>query len=181
MKSINTSRVIIFNTLAEAMASPRLLHAQEVAVILGDTSRSKRGSGVENSGDGFAKPFAQLPWDSIDPSVSDAVALNATATITAAQLIKKYITSTSAAATSLTLPTAALLATALAAVRGTVLEFIVDNTAGANVVTIVASTGIVAGTAVLTGGATLTVAAGQVGYFRIFFKTAAAALIYRLM
>lgn len=181
MKSINTSRVLLFNTLAEAMSSPRLIHAQEVAMINGDTTRYKRGAGVENSGDGFAKPFAQLSWINNSAGVEGAVALNATATITAAQLAAKYITSTSAAATSLTLPTAALLAAQLGAVRGTVLEFIVDNTDGANTVTLVASTGIVAGTATLTGGATLTVAAGQVGYFRIFFKTNAAALIYRTM
>lgn len=180
MKSINSGRVLLFNTMAEAIASPRLLHAQEVAIVLGETSRFKRGSGVENSGDGFAKTFAQLPWINVDPSVNDAVALNATATITAAQLIKKYITSTSAAATSLTLPTCALLAAAIGGVRGTVLDFIIDNTAGANTVTLVASTGIVAATPAITGGGTLTTAAGTVGFFRIFFKTAAAALIFRL-
>lgn len=180
MQVINTSRTYLFASIAEANAYGYPLAAQETAMILGDNTRYKRGAGVSDSGDGYGETFANLPWIYADSSFENAVALNATATITAAQLAARYITSTSAAATSLTLPTAALLAAQIGAQQGDVLDFTVDNTGGANTVTIVASTGLVATTPVITGGATLTVAAGFVGFFRIFFKSATAGLIFRL-
>lgn len=72
------------------------------------------------------------------------VAINATATATAAQVQAGYITSTSAAATTITLPTATALATQLGASRGTIFELYIDNTAGANTVTIAAGSGMTA-------------------------------------
>lgn len=108
-----------------------------------------------------------------------AVAKNATATLTASELGKGLITSTSAATTTLTLPTASALASHLQPKRGDKFEFIVDNSAGANVVTVAVGTGITAATAVLTGSATLTVAAGSVGHFLLYFKTANTAILYR--
>lgn len=59
-------------------------------------------------------------------------AINASATATAAQVKTGYITSTSAAPTTITLPTGALLGAALGATRGTVFNLYIDNTAGAN-------------------------------------------------
>src|ERR1700694_1866193 len=64
------------------------------------------------------------------------VAINATATATAAQVASGYITSTSAAATTITLPTGTLLGAALGATQGTTFDLWIDNTAGANTVTI---------------------------------------------
>ena len=58
-------------------------------------------------------------------------AIDATATATAAQVATGYITSTSASATTITLPTGTLLGAALGAVRGTTLDLYIDNTAGA--------------------------------------------------
>lgn len=116
---------------------------------------------------------------SLASSPASTFAANATATLTAAQLINKYITSTSAAATGLTLPTATLLGAAINAVRGTKFTFTVDNSAGASTVTMIVGTGITAGTPVITGGAALTVASGQVGEFIVIFITTTTALIYR--
>lgn len=108
-------------------------------------------------------------------------AINVTATATAAQLAGGLITSTSAAAVALTLPTATALATEIGAVQGTTFDFLVDNSAGANTVTVTVNTGITAVTAVITGGATLTVGSGVVGQFRIIFTSATVAKIARIV
>ena len=106
-------------------------------------------------------------------------AINATATATAAQVITGYITSTSAAATAITLPTGTLLGAALGATRGTVMDLYVDNTAGASTVTIVvAVNGILSSAAADTPGSfsDLTVASGVTGLarFTIMFSSATA-------
>ena len=96
-------------------------------------------------------------------------AINSTATATAAQVATGYITSTSAALTTITLPTGTLLGAQLGATQGTVFELSVDNTAGASVVTIaVAVDGILSGAAVTTAGSfgDLSVAAGATGLAR---------------
>ena len=96
-------------------------------------------------------------------------AINSTATATAAQVATGYITSTSAALTTITLPTGTLLGAQLAATQGTVFELSIDNTAGASVVTIaVAVDGILSGAAVTTAGSfgDLSVAAGATGLAR---------------
>lgn len=96
-------------------------------------------------------------------------AINATAVATAAQVATGYITSTSALATTITLPTGTLLGAALGAVQGTSLDLYIDNTAGANIVTIaVATNGILSTAAADTAGSfgDLTVAAGATGLAR---------------
>ncbi len=105
------------------------------------------------------------------------VAVNATATLTAAQVASGYITSTSAAAVTMTLPTGTLLGAAVNAVQGTVLELYIDNTAGANTVTLaVATNGIKSDAANTTAGSfgQLTVASGAtgIGRFTIMFSSA---------
>ena len=93
----------------------------------------------------------------------------ATATATAAQVATGYIVCTSAAATTITLPTGTLLGTALQAVRGTVHNLFIDNTGGANTVTIaVATNGILSTAAADTAGSfgDLTVASGVTGLAR---------------
>lgn len=106
-------------------------------------------------------------------------AINATATATAAQVATGYITSTSAAATTITLPTGTLLGAQLGATQGTVFELYVDNTAGANTVTIaVATNGIKSDAANTTAGSfgQLTIASGAtgIGRFTIMFSSATA-------
>ena len=105
-------------------------------------------------------------------------AIDATATATAAQVATGYITSTSASATTITLPTGTLLGAALGAVRGTTLDLYIDNTAGASTVTIaVATDGILSSAANDASPFALsTVAAGAtgVGRFTIMFSSATA-------
>ncbi len=118
---------------------------------------------------------------------STPVAINVTATVTAAQLSSGTLTSTSAAAVSMTLPTATLLGQYYRATQGTVIEFYVDNTAGANTVTVVVGSGIVVakqtGTGLTANDQLLTVAASAtvgVGRFAIYFSSATAAVLYRI-
>ena len=113
--------------------------------------------------------------------VHPVAAINATATITAAQLETQLITSTSAAAVTGTLPTATLIGAALGAVQGFVFDFTVDNSAGANIFTVAVGAGITTVTAVVTGSATLTVAAGAVGLFRLYFSSPTVAKIARIV
>ena len=106
-------------------------------------------------------------------------AINATATATAAQVATGYIKSTSAAATTITLPTGTLLGTALGAVQGTVFDLYVDNTAGASTVTMaVAVNGIKSAlaAAVAASAGLLTVPAGVTGQarFTLIFSSATA-------
>jgi hypothetical protein len=106
-------------------------------------------------------------------------AINATATATAAEVATGYITSTSAAATTITLPTGTALGAAIGAGRGTVLDLFVDNTAGASTVTMAVNTNaVLSSAAVDTAGSfgDLTIASGATGIarFTIMFASATA-------
>ena len=119
-----------------------------------------------------------------DQNHPTTAAINATAVATAAQVATGYITSTSAAATTITLPTGTDLGTAIGASRGTVLELYVDNTAGASTVTMaVATNGILSTAAADTAGSfgDLTIAAGAtgIGRFTIMFSSATAYVFTR--
>ena len=116
--------------------------------------------------------------------VTTANAINATATATAAQVATGYITSTSAAATVITLPTGTLLGAALNAVQGTTFDLLIDNTAGASTVTIVVAVNGILSTAAADSAASfgdLTVAAGVTGLARytIMFSSATAYVFTR--
>lgn len=108
-------------------------------------------------------------------------ALDATGTITAAMVNKGGITSTSAAAVLATLDTATAIGTQIGAVNGTSIEFVVDNTAGANTVTVAVGAGITVCSGVVTGSDTLTVSvANAIGIFRLVFSSATVAKLYRI-
>lgn len=125
--------------------------------------------------------LSSLPWSETPQKNHTAATANATETLTAAKVKTGYITSTSAAATALTLPTAAaLLAVLTGAAAGTWFDLVIDNSAGTNTVTVTPSASITAATPVITGGGTLTVAAGAVGLFRIYFSSGTVAKIYRI-
>jgi hypothetical protein len=115
-----------------------------------------------------------------DPiSTHTPTAINSTATATAAQVATGYITSTSGAATTITLPTGTALGTALGAVQGTIHDLYIDNTAGSNTVTIaVAVNGILSAAAAANGASQglLTVPSGVTGQacFRLMFSSATA-------
>jgi hypothetical protein len=119
-----------------------------------------------------------------DQNHPTTAAINATATATAAQVATGYITSTSALATTITLPTGTDLGTALGATKGTVMDLYIDNTAGASAVTIAAATNGVLSTAGVDSAASfgdLTVAAGATGLarFTIMFSSATAYVFTR--
>ena len=110
---------------------------------------------------------------------TSANAINATATATAAQVADGYITSTSAAPTTITLPTGTALGAFIGASRGTVLDLFIDNTAGADVVTVAVNTNaVLSSAAVDTAGSfgDLTIAAGATGLarFTLMFSSATA-------
>lgn len=109
-----------------------------------------------------------------------AVPANVTQTLTASPLSNGLITSTSAAATNLTLPTATLLAAQLGAGIGTTFDFIIDNSIGASIVTLALGTGIILPpTVVITGSNILTIAATSVGIFKLYFTSTTTAIIFR--
>lgn len=111
-------------------------------------------------------------------------AINSTGTATAAQVASGYITSTSGSATTITLPTGTLLGAAIGAAKGTVLDLYIDNTGGANTVTVaVATNGILSDAAATTAASfgQLTVASGVtgVGRFTLMFSSATAYVFTR--
>ena len=113
------------------------------------------------------------------------VSINATATATAAQVATGYIKSTSAAATTITLPTGTLLGAAIGATQGTVLDLYIDNTAGASTVTVaIAVNGILSAlaAAVSASAGLLTVPSGVTGQacFRLMFSSATAYTFTRI-
>ena len=113
-----------------------------------------------------------------------AAAIPATAVATAAEVATGYITSTSAGATAITFPTGTLLGAELQATAGTVLDLVVDNTGGANTVTMVVSTNAIvsdAGTTTAASFGDLTIASGVTGMARytLLFSSATAYTITR--
>lgn len=116
---------------------------------------------------------------------SATVAVNATATLTAAQVATGYITSTSAAAVTMTMPTGTLLGTQLGAAKGTTFDLFIDNTAGANTVTMaVAVNGILSALAAAapTTAGLLTIPSGVTGQacYRLMFSSATAYTFTRI-
>lgn len=133
--------------------------------------------------------YVQRLWNLVNGTIipklngkNTPVAINATATATAAEVASGYITSTSGAAVALTLPSAAGILAELGLGTKTVFDFIVDNTAGSNTITVTLPASItVLATPVITGTNTLTVStANKIGVFRLVFTSATAAQIIRL-
>jgi hypothetical protein len=132
----------------------------------------------------MSRQSIDVPLDSTFVAHSAPVPVNATTTLTPAQIQYGYVTSTSAAAVTMTLPTGTLLGAALGATKGTVLELYVDNTAGANAVTMaVATNGVKSDAAVTTAGSfgQMTVASGAtgIGRFTIMFSSPTAYVFTR--
>ena len=113
-----------------------------------------------------------------------AAAIPATAAATAAEVATGYITSTSAAGTSITFPTGTLLGAELGATGGTIFELVVDNTAGANTVTMVVGVNAILSAGAAAVGASfglLTIPTGVTGLARytLLFSSATAYTITR--
>jgi hypothetical protein len=146
------------------------------------TKSATTGAVTVNATFGAATSITSLVYRSQNHPTTAAI--NATAVATAAEVATGYITSTSAASTTITLPTGTLLGAAIGATRGTVLELYVDNTAGASTVTMaVATNGILSSAAADTAGSfgDLTIASGATGLarFTIMFSSATAYVFTR--
>jgi hypothetical protein len=123
-----------------------------------------------------------------DQNHPTTAAINATATATAAEVATGYITTTSASAVTITLPTGTDLGTAIGATKGTVLDLYIDNTASTSsgVVTIaVATNGILSAAAAAGSGAgagllTVPIGVTGIGCFRIMFSSATAYVFSRI-
>ena len=132
----------------------------------------------------FSGPVVSQNGFIVDHNTTQAI--NATATATAAQVASGYITVTSTAAVTLTLPTGTLLGAALNATKGTVVDLYIDNTAssGSGAVTVaVATNGILSSAAADTPGSfgDLTIPVGATGLARytIMFSSATAYVFTR--
>src|ERR1035437_6414726 len=167
-----------FNVDASASSAATGVNIAAAAAGSGVTLSSSSSGSNENltiSPKGTGLLFLDSPVKTYTP-----VAINSTATATAAQVCSGYITSTSAAATTITLPTGTLLGTALSAAQGTIFNLFIDNTAGANTVTIaVAVNGILSAAAAAgsaAGAGLLTVPSGVTGQaeFTLMFSSATA-------
>lgn len=128
----------------------------------------------------FEYPYLQASVETHAPE-----AVPATATLTVGQVKSGYITTTSAAATTLTLPTGTLLGAELGAVRGTIHDLYIDNTAGANTVTVAVGTNAIVsalGAANAAESGLLTVPSGVTGQacFRLMFSSATAYTFTRI-
>lgn len=104
-------------------------------------------------------------------------AINSSATATSTQVVTGYITSTSAAPTTITLPTGTSLGGLLGATQGTIHDLYIDNTNGASTVTIAVNTNAVLSADAVANGASaglLTVPIGATGIacFRLMFTSA---------
>lgn len=133
-----------------------------------------KGNGTDASAD-FAYQGAQKRAWKLN-------AVNVTGGISTAALKNGVITSTSAAAVTATLPTGALAGVALNAKQGFQHDFVVDNSAGAAVVTVAVAAGITVAAVIVTGdnNGTLTVGIGVVGFFGLYFVSATVAILYRV-
>ena len=136
-------------------------------------------SGPVTSTNGFIGNLTGNVTGNLTGNVTGNVTGNIAGSGTLTQVATGYITSTSAAATAITLPTGTLLGAALGAVRGTVFDLYVDNTLGASTVTmVVAVNGILSSAAADTPGSfgDLTIAAGATGIarFTLMFASATA-------
>ena len=148
---------------------------------------STTGAVTVNASFGAATSVTDLTTTNLvftDQNHPTTAAINATATATAAQVATGYITSTSAAATTITLPTGTLLGAALGAAKGTVMDLYIDNTGGASTVTIAVATNGILSTAAADSAASfgdLTVASGVTGLarFTIMFSSATAYVFTR--
>ena len=107
---------------------------------------------------------------------------NTTATLTVEECLSGVIASTSPAAVALTLPSAAdLIAVLNGGGQGTTFELIIDNSAGANSVTITPSATIAAITSPFTVTNPMIVTTAQkVGCFKFYFTSATSAIVSRI-
>lgn len=174
----------------DVKAFPKVQYEKIVEII--DELNSPTGTGVTPSSGTYTITGNEVVTGQLTTSKGvlnkhTGVAANTTAAATLAVVqagvVAGLITSTSAATVTVTLPSAAVLLAALGASAGSWYDFAIDNSAGANTVTLAVDAGatIAVTTPAITGGATLTVStANSIGFFRIYFTSATAAKLFRL-
>lgn len=175
--------LMMFGTCTGTLDTTVGVYEHGCIMVKRDTAASLNAI-FQNIGTSAAPVWSELVIGTGQQSHASPAAVNATATLTAAQVATGYITSTSAAPTTMTLPTGTLLGAAINAVQGTVLDLYIDNTAGASTVTLaVAANGIKSDAANTTAASfgQLTVASGVtgVGRFTLMFSSATAYVFTR--
>jgi hypothetical protein len=120
-----------------------------------------------------------------------AVATTAAATLTVvkAGLVAGGFSSTSAAAVAITLDSVANIISSFSTAgitlaAGSNIQFIVDNSAGANTITVAVDSGatIAVATPVITGGATLTIStANKIALFNLYLTSTTAGILSRII
>jgi len=173
----NKCRFRVYKTLAIANSDSHPLMHWEIGVVKGDNTRFKLGDGFYSATPSAFRgtTFANLPWTnaaSYINSNANPYAANTTRILTAAQLAQQYITSTSAAAVTITGPTATALATQLGAIAGSKFTFTIDNSAGANPVIFTPGAGFTK-----NGIGSFVVPTGGVQQFEVNFTSTTAATI----
>lgn len=128
---------------------------------------------------------AASPLNGFLADSGNSAAINATATATAAEVATGRITSTSGAAVTITLPTGTLLGAQLGASAGTMFDLIIDNTAGANTITVAPGVNNIVSAWTVQEDASLApldVVSGVtgVGVFRFVFSSATACVFSRV-
>ena len=108
---------------------------------------------------------------------SSPTAVNASATLTAAQ-VQSSITTTSTTAVAFTMPTATLLATQVGAAQGTIIFFTIDNSAStaSGAITLTLGSGMTSG---LTAG--LTVPIGKAQTYEIYFTSTTTCVMSQIL
>ena len=108
---------------------------------------------------------------------SSPTAVNASATLTAAQ-VQSSITTSSTTAVAFTMPTATLLATQVGAAQGTVIFFTIDNSASTSsgAITLTLGSGMTSG---LTAG--LTVPIGKAQTYEIYFTSTTTCVMSQIL
>jgi hypothetical protein len=160
-----TQRIGFYNTTPTVQQSATF----DLGVVLSTLGLRQVGTAYTITTSGAVTLTGTNTFGGITTYTHTPTAVNATATLTAAQVATGYITSTSAAATTMTLPTGTLLGTQLSAVAGTVFDLWIDNTTGASTVTIaVATSGILNALAVANSASfgLLTIPSGATGQAR---------------
>jgi hypothetical protein len=104
-------------------------------------------------------------------------AVNASATLTAAQ-VQSSITTTSSTAVAFTMPTATLLATQVSAAQGTIIFFTIDNSASTSsgAITLTLGSGMTSG---LTAG--LSISVGKVATYEIYFTSTTTCVMSQIL
>jgi hypothetical protein len=161
-----------------------------------DSSSSTTGSVIVSGGLGVAKNVTiggQLTTSRDLIGNHTAVPINTTAAGTLAVVtsgvVAGLISSTSAAGVTVTLDSVANMITAFAAANisittGTNIQFIIDNSQGANTVTLAVDAGatIAVATPAVTGGATLTVStANKIAWFNLYLTSTTTAILSRVI